>query len=182
VLAFIDHIDRFPNLLSDGKLLHPYATYLYHALQLILAYNIAGATWPLFRGQDDLCDIPLTPAQRKLLGLPPSSKPPTPGSQYITPPRYARTPTPLGGSPSSNANSPISGSPSQKQNGGSGSPFSPGTASYLQKALGGNSLNGSRRHSYGSPSPLGPNLSRIGVPETPDFIYRLLPDDVRIMY
>jgi len=147
-------------------LLHPYATYTYHGLQLLLAYNIIGAFWPLFRGKDDLSDIPLTLAQRKLLGLPPSSKPPTPGSQYITPPRYARTPTPLSGSPGSkgsSSNSPLSGSPVGSK---SGSPFSPGASPLLQKAMGG--AGGTRRHSYGSPSPLGPGASRANMSETPN--------------
>lgn len=142
------------------------ATWLYHILQAVFAYNIVFACWPLFRAKDDLSDIPLTPAQRRLLGLPPSSKPPTPGSQYITPPRYARTPTPLSGSPASRgsySNSPISGSPGQGNR--SGSPFSPSASPLLQKAMGGAGLNNSRRHSYGSGSPLGPAASRMSLLE-----------------
>ncbi len=72
--------------------------------------NIAFALLPLVRPQDDLSDIPLTPAQRKLLGLPPSSRPATPNSAYSTPPRYSRTPS-LAGSPASiksYASSPLS--------------------------------------------------------------------------
>jgi nucleoporin POM34 len=68
-----------------------------------------------------MSDIPLTPSQRKLLGLEPASMPATPGSSYITPPRYARS-TPrssstraavFGSSPvdRSASGSPISGSP-----------------------------------------------------------------------
>jgi nucleoporin POM34 len=149
--------------------LHPYATWTYHILQTMFLYNIAAACLPLFHAKDDLSDIPLTPAQRKLLGLPPSSAPPTPGSQYITPPRYARTPTPLSGSPSSKrdySSSPLSGKGSPNGAGMPGSPFSPGSSPLLQKAMGGG-LNGNRRASYGSPSPLGPGGSRINVPETP---------------
>jgi nucleoporin POM34 len=135
----------------------------------MLTYNIIVAMSPLVRKKDDLSDIPLTPAQRRLLGLPPSSKPPTPGSNYITPPRYARTGTPLSGSPGSResySKSPLSGSPINGST--SGSPFSPGASPLLQKAMGGAGLNnGSRRHSYGSPSPLGPGSSRIIVQETP---------------
>lgn len=124
---------------------------------------------PLFRTTDNLSDIPLTPAQRKLLGLPPSSAPPTPGSQYITPPRYARTPTPLSGSAGSKgnySNSPLAGKGSPTSGSINGSPFSPGASPLLQKAMGG-VMNGNRRHSYGSASPLGPGASRINVPETP---------------
>jgi nucleoporin POM34 len=49
----------------------------------------------------------------------------------------------------------------------SGSLFSPGASPLLQKAMGGGGLNGTRRHSYGSPSPLGPGGSRMNIPETP---------------
>jgi len=50
-----------------------------------------------------------------------------------------------------------------------GSPFSPGQSPFIQKAVGGAGFDGSRRHSYGSPSPLGPAGSRanITLPETP---------------
>jgi len=161
--------DSFPNFFQPGKVLHPYADYVYHALNVIFVFNIIMACRPLFRTRDDISDIPLTPGQRKLMGLPPSSAPPTPGSQYITPPRYARTPTPLSGSPGSKGNysrSPLSGKGSPTSESVSGSPFSPGASPLLQKAIGGG-LNGNRRHSYGSPSPLGPGASRVNVPETP---------------
>jgi len=128
--------------------------------------NIWQACRPLLRKKDDISDIALTPGQRKLLGLPPSSAPPTPGSQYATPPRYARTSTPLSRSPSSRDNystSPLSGKGSPT--GREGSPFYPASSPLLQKAMGGG-LNGNRRHSYGSPSPLGPGGSR-NVPEMP---------------
>lgn len=129
-------------------------------------FNIFMACLPLFSPKDDISDIPLTPAQRKLFGLPPSSAPPTPGSAYITPPRYARTPTPMSSSPSNKeyySESPLSkkGSPS------GGNAFgSPIPSPLLQKAIGGGS-NGGRRHSYGSPSPLGPSVSRGNVLEAP---------------
>ncbi len=128
---------------------------------------------PLFGRKDDLSDIPLTPAQRRLLGLPPSSAPPTPGSQYVTPPRYARSPTPLSGSPASKkgdySNSPLSGkgatrSPSVDM---SGSPFSPNASPLLHKAMAGGTYAANRRHSYGSLSPLGPAASRISGQEGP---------------
>lgn len=159
----------FPSFFHSGKVFHPYATYFYHSLQFVFAFNIVAACWPLVRGKDDISDIPLTPAQRKLLGLSPSSAPPTPDTKYATPPRYARTSTPLSGSPASKgsySNSPLSakGSPAGSL---SGSPFSPGASPLLQKAIGGVGLNGSRRHSYGSPSPLSQGGSRVNVLETP---------------
>ena len=59
--------------------------------------------------KDELNDIPLTPTQRQLLGLPPSaqSTPASAGSatNYITPPRYRRV-----------SNSQFSGSNSESQN------------------------------------------------------------------
>jgi nucleoporin POM34 len=154
---------------------------------MIPILNIIYALSPLFRRPDDLSDIPLTPSQRKLLGLPPSSAPPTPGSVYSTPPRYVRTPS-IGGSPASIGsigggglgNSPLGG------RGGGGSPAtitgSGGTGNgsgsgarlggsplsgspLLQKSLGGAlgglglTGNGQRRSSLGSPSPLGGGAS-----------------------
>ena len=159
----------FPGSFSAGKILHPYATWFYHCIQFMFAFNIVAACRPLIRAKDDISDIPLTPAQRKLLGLPPSSTPPTPDTKYATPPRYARTSTPLSGSPASKgsfSNSPLAerGSPVGNV---SGSVFSPGASPLLQKAMGGAGFDGSRRHSYGSPSPLGPSGSRINLPETP---------------
>jgi len=159
----------FPGMFQPGKVLHPYADYVYHALNVVFVFNIIMACLPLFRSRDDISDIALTPGQRKLMALPPRSAPPTPGSHYITPPRYARTPTPLSGSPASKGNysdSPLSGKGSPISGSLSGSPFSPGASPLLQKAMSGG-LNGTRRHSYGSPSPLGPGAPRMNVPETP---------------
>lgn len=80
-----------------------------------------------------MADIPLTPSQRQLLGLGPSSAPTTPGSgSCITPPRFARS-TPrsasgthvgvYGSSPfdRSGNGSPVSGSPLAGR--GSASPY-----------------------------------------------------------
>jgi nucleoporin POM34 len=167
----LEHLLRnnIPSLHLATEPFKPYTTYFYCFVQIVLIYNIIVALLPLVKRKDELSDIALTPAQRKLLGLPPSSAPPTPGLQYVTPPRYARTPTPLSGSPASKGsylNSPLSGKGSPASGDLLGSPFSPSTSPLLQKAIGGG-LNGSRRHSYGSPSPLGPVGARTGVPETP---------------
>ncbi|KAF2455456.1 nuclear pore complex component-domain-containing protein [Lineolata rhizophorae] len=120
------------------------------ALRLLFVSNVAIALLPLFRRKDDLCDIPLTPTQRKLFGLDPSSAPATPGSNYITPPRYSRSATPRssgerGGSPRSRRESPL---------GMSGS-YSPASSPLLHRAVGGGFP---RRLSYGSGSPLGTSL------------------------
>jgi nucleoporin POM34 len=144
-------------------------------LRLACFFNILMALYPLVRRKDDFSDIPLTPSQRALLGLDPNTTPPlTPGGTYITPPRYAlsspRTGTPVSHG-SSYTNSPLSGngSPSFYQRQG-GSPFSPSSPSpLLQKAIGLNGRDATRRHSYGSPSPLGGSKggSLISYPATP---------------
>lgn len=98
-----------------------------------LLLKLAVALTPLWTRGDDMADIPLTPAQRQLLGLGPSSSPATPGSgSYITPPRFARS-TPrsasstqagvYGSSPfdRSGNGSPVSGSPLAGR--GSASPY-----------------------------------------------------------
>ncbi|KAL5350404.1 hypothetical protein ACLOAV_003972 [Pseudogymnoascus australis] len=147
--------------------LQPYPQYIYNLLRLLFLANILIAILPLLRPKDTLADIPLTPAQRSLLGLPASSTPPTPGSTYITPPRYARSPaprnsgsnssSPLSGSPLSGRNSPINGTPGKE---GRGSPYNPNASPLLHKTF-----NNQRRDSYGSPSPLGRVGS--GEPGTP---------------
>lgn len=127
-----------------------YSRYVYWAILAIPFFNIGANLLPLLRSKDDLSDIPLTPGQRRLLGLPPTSAPPTPGSVYSTPPRYSRTPSISGsagskrsfsGSPASNHASPTTGSGGEKNFSIIGSPNSP----LLQKAM-----NGARRSSFGS--------------------------------
>ncbi|KAK4159374.1 nuclear pore complex component-domain-containing protein [Cladorrhinum sp. PSN259] len=145
---------------------------------LIPIVNIIMALLPLVRPKDDLSDIALTPAQRQLLGLAPSSAPPTPNSVYSTPPRYSRTPS-LAGSPASiksYASSPFSNlaspsplpfSPSKygtsptKFNASTQSQYSPSAAvsPLLQKAVGGGGRRGSFGSSFGSSSILGASTS-----------------------
>lgn len=122
-------------------------------------------------------DIPLTPTQRALLGLDPTATPPPiPGTQYMTPPRYPRSPTPRNTSPAATGrnggysaySTPISRSPSYGRERESNE-LSPTASPLWQKAIG-----NTRRSSYGSPSPLGPGLgasvlggSVFGAPSTP---------------
>ncbi|KAL2257200.1 hypothetical protein VTK26DRAFT_518 [Humicola hyalothermophila] len=153
--------------------LRQHSTWIYAALIIIPLINIALALLPLVRPKDDLSDIPLTPAQRKLLGLPPSSKPATPNSVYSTPPRYSRTPS-LAGSPASiksyassplsNLASPGSGPYTSKLTGTSPAKhYSPSAVSpLLQKAVGGGAVatgGNPPRTTFGSPSPLGASTS-----------------------
>ncbi|KAH8161071.1 hypothetical protein CIB48_g7175 [Xylaria polymorpha] len=136
-----------------------YFKYTYYTLLAVPLGNIAINLWPLLRSKDEISDIPLTPGQRKLLGLPPSSAPPTPGSTYSTPPRYTRTPSGSGSakrrsfssSPVLNRSPSNQGSPTPAGNGASVT-----SPSYhlLQKAM-----LGARRSSFGSPSPLGVSIS-----------------------
>lgn len=134
-------------------------------VQVLPLVNIARACLPILRSKDDLSDIALTPAQRALLGLPPSSAPPTPNSVYSTPPRYARTPSINGsvGKPSP-ASSPLSanGSPASTTR-PNGSPYSPAASPLLQKAVG---YSGGRRSSYGSPSPFNASTSSFNLSTT----------------
>ncbi|KAK9460353.1 nuclear pore complex component-domain-containing protein [Lipomyces oligophaga] len=60
------------------------------ALQLLFLYNIADGMIRLIRPKDNLQDVPLTPNQRKLMGLDDSVKTLSPSSP-ITPPRYTKS-------------------------------------------------------------------------------------------
>ncbi|KAK7966648.1 nuclear pore complex component-domain-containing protein [Apiospora aurea] len=154
-----------------------FATYIYRIAQLVPLYNIAVACMPLVRSPDEMADIALTPGQRKLLGLPPSSNPPTPGSVYSTPPRYSRTPSMSGstGGKRNFSDSTINGqtSPSLFRSpldfGGNLSTSSFGASSNFgasASAFGGSgsalagspliqkAIHGARRSSFGSPSPM----------------------------
>ncbi|KAL1304143.1 hypothetical protein AAFC00_000570 [Neodothiora populina] len=143
---------------------YPITLYAAWAVRLLFTFNIASACRPLFSAKDEVEDIPLTPSQRALLGLKPSSAPLTPGQQYITPPRYARSSTPRS---SANAQRLASGSPlsaraaspssfenvstMSQSKGPVGSPYS-SSSPLMQKAIGGASA--ARRLSYGGSSPL----------------------------
>lgn len=145
-------------------------------LNMVLLFNIGTALLPLAKQKDNLTDIPLTPTQRALLGLDPNITPSsTPTSQYITPPRYPRSPTPRTSSPGSrsgsNSDSPLSRKENSLGRQENNSPYSPSASPMWQKAVGG-SRESTRRNSYGTPSPLGRNFggkdaSVLGVPSTP---------------
>lgn len=127
-----------------------YTWWAFAAFYTLPLWNIAIACQPLVRAKDDLADIPLTPAQRKLLGLPPSSKPATPDTKYSTPPRYSRTPSIAGSTGKQTpTSSPLSASGSPLLI--NGSPYSPVVSPLLQKAVG---YSPRRSISQGSHSPL----------------------------
>ncbi|KAG8666294.1 hypothetical protein FPOAC2_11400 [Fusarium poae] len=137
-----------------------YLGWAWFILQLIPFINIGIACLPLIRPKDDLSDIPLTSAQRQLLGLDPSSTAPTPDTKFSTPPRYSRTPS-IGGSVGSRGSynsSPLSGRGSPLVQGSPlGSPlFQKSTNSFGSSF--GNSFNG-RRSSFGSTSPFAASSS-----------------------
>lgn len=116
------------------------------------------ALYPLFRPTDDLSDIPLTPTQRALLGLDPTATPPaTPGTTYVTPPRY-RMSTSRKASPASQSGSPLSNTPTfsdRRVSSGPSAPFSPATSPLFHKAVANGGRDTGRRQSFGSSSPLG---------------------------
>ncbi|KAG6006230.1 hypothetical protein E4U21_007193 [Claviceps maximensis] len=133
-----------------------YLSWAWFIFQIVPFVQIVLACLPLVRAKDDLADIPLTAAQRKLLGLSPSSAPPTPDAQFSTPPRYSRTPSIAGsvGSRGSYSGSPLSGrgSPNlQGSWGATGSQYSSLSSPLLQKNLAG--FGNTRRSSFGSISP-----------------------------
>lgn len=125
--------------------------------QLFFVINIIISLYPLFRPKDDLTDIPLTPTQRSLLGLDPSATPPaTPGTSYITPPRYRLS---RSASPASGGTSPFSPSASFSSHRASGgTSFSPSNSPLLYKAVSNGGRSPGRRPSFGS-SPLGRSSS-----------------------
>lgn len=169
---------KFPSVFSKFGPTESYPGGIYFAIQFVLFINILMAISPLLKPKDTLSDIPLTPAQRSLLGLPPTNTPPTPGSTYATPPRYTRSPatrsvsgtplqsSPLGGSPLNGRGSPLgasySGTPSKET--GRASPFSPNQVSPLLHKT----FSNTRRDSYGSGSPSQSIFGRMGdAPGTP---------------
>lgn len=102
-------------------------------IRLLFTALIGVQCLPLFRKEDPCEDIPLTPAQRQLLGLPPMTRPMTPQEldQTVTPPRFSRSNTPRSAS-STQVN--VSGSPlsersalldSASRSPANGSPYSP---------------------------------------------------------
>ncbi|KAL8677190.1 MAG: hypothetical protein Q9186_006366 [Xanthomendoza sp. 1 TL-2023] len=147
---------------------------------LLPIYNIAIALWPLYKGHDDVSDISLTPSQRALLGLDPNATPPpTSGARYVTPPRYARSPTLRNDSGASNRSSHGSAgkTPFSRKDRGSESPlfgssenpFTPSASPLWQKSMLGGGRDTRRRSSLGTPSPLGPgkDSGSLWTPNTP---------------
>ena len=124
--------------------------------RLLLAINIVVALYPLYKPRDEIADIPLTPSQRALLGLDPNSTPPaTPGTQYITPPRYRLSSGPRPTSAASPNGSPLSRYGSSDRRPSDSSSFSPSASPLFYKGFANGSRDTGRRHSFGSPSPLG---------------------------
>lgn len=149
----------------------PFVDYALYLLRAFLTINLLYSLSPLYARPDSLTDIPLTPTQRHLLGLAPSSVPETPGSAYVTPPRYARSTsrsasssraatvgsTTFNRSPSG---SPLSGSPLAGRGvgnasvwGAGSSPISVGGSGspWVRKAVEGRRLSSGGRLPQGSP-------------------------------
>ncbi|KAL8848990.1 MAG: hypothetical protein Q9221_006021 [Calogaya cf. arnoldii] len=165
-------------VLSDPSQSYLRASIFYTTLLPI--YNIVVALWPLYRGHDPVSDIALTPTQRALLGLDPNATPPpTSGTRYVTPPRYARSPTPRSdsGAGSRNRHSSAGKTPFSRKDrssesplfGNSENPFSPSASPLWQKSMLGSGRDARRRSSMGTPSPLGPGKDNgsLWMPSTP---------------
>ncbi|KAM0813507.1 putative Nuclear pore complex component [Seiridium cardinale] len=152
VTALISIVYKYTPIAPYGGLANT-ISWAYRLFLCAPIFNIGLALLPLVRPKDDLSDIPLTPGQRKLLGLQPSSAPPTPGSVYSTPPRYSRTPSISGSTGSKRSFSGFDSpsayrSPTEGNSGGLGAygpAFSPAGSPLIHKAL-----NGARRSSLGS--------------------------------
>ncbi|KAM0671067.1 hypothetical protein ACQRIT_001312 [Beauveria bassiana] len=161
-----------------------YMGWAWTVIQTIPLVQIALACTPLLRARDEMNDIPLTAAQRKLLGLelaPPASSSPSAAaasadSTFSTPPRYSRTPSIAGsvGSRGSYTHSPLSGRGSPFQSSAPGSPFSPPVdSSPLLSKNGGSNLfggvaSGNRRASTsGSPFSASTTMNLLGDPASP---------------
>lgn len=168
---------RFPTLFHDSSPLNQYSRYLYYFVHLVLLYNIVVASLPLFRQVDNLADIPLTPGQRKLLGLHPLSDVPTLSSEYSTPPKYARTSTPLSGSPNSiERNSGFSpGKESPLLGSLHGSPLSRmgrlGAGNSQRSSFGSSALSTNPKLVYDTPGTPTPNVSKGGVNLNSKWLY-----------
>ncbi|ODV88948.1 hypothetical protein CANCADRAFT_148401 [Tortispora caseinolytica NRRL Y-17796] len=72
-----------------------YLTYFSFGLQILFAWNIIDGVLKLIKPEDPMLDLPLTPTQRRLLGLTPRASPQ--GTPIPTPPKYIKSP--LQGSP-----------------------------------------------------------------------------------
>lgn len=138
-----------------------YASWAWFLIKILPLVQIGFACLPLIRKEDDLSDIPLTPAQRKLLGLPAATAAPTPNAKFSTPPRYSRTPSIAGsaGSRGSYTSSPLSGrgSPSLGASIGPLGTSSPPSSPLLHK--GPSALGSRRRSSLSSSTPFGASTS-----------------------
>ncbi|OAA75756.1 Nuclear pore complex component [Akanthomyces lecanii RCEF 1005] len=161
---------------SVSPALRLYISWAWTVVQLMPLVQVALACMPLFRARDEMTDIPLTDAQRKLLGLAPAPPASSPAKDltFSTPPRYSRTPSIAGsvGSRGSYTNSPLSGrgSPFQSSTAGGGSPFSPPVDSPMLPKSGSNLFGAganNRRSSSGSPFSASTSMNLFGDPTSP---------------
>jgi nucleoporin POM34 len=138
-----------------------YISWAWLLVKLLPLTQVGVACLPLVRKEDDLSDVPLTSAQRKLLGLPPTTSAPTPDAKFSTPPRYSRTPSIAGsvGSRGSYTGSPLSGrgSPLLGASTGPLGTSSPPSSPLLHKGSSG--LGSRRRSSFSSSTLFGASTS-----------------------
>lgn len=136
----------------------PYVYWAFMAFQTLPLMKIVMACLPFVRSKDDLADIPLTTAQRKLLGLSPNPAPVTPDCVFNTPPRYSRTPSITGSvAMASPASSPLSSPASTSRL--NGPPYSPFASTLLHKSFGYSGGPRVSSYGYGPQSPLNTSTS-----------------------
>lgn len=161
IVAFFRQSSTLKNLIPTSPTISFYAFYALWGVRSLLIWNILESLYNLLRPVDEFTDIPLTPEQRKLLGLNPDtplSHVATEGS-IVTPPRYTKN-----APSSSRTGSPVSfntsvSSPSPPQSRKTTATPPPMTSSPLR--MGGVV---DRRSSFGSPSPAAARVGSSVVP------------------
>ncbi|KAK9451531.1 nuclear pore complex component-domain-containing protein [Limtongia smithiae] len=92
-LVFVAAMRSWPwmqELMAENEKFSRRMTYIGIALQLLFVWNIADGLIRLIKPRDKLADVPLTPSQRKLMGLDEYVKTSSP-SQPLTPPKYVKS-------------------------------------------------------------------------------------------
>lgn len=137
------------SLTPSSPTFHQYFSYILWAARFVLAFNIVESITQLLSPADEFTDIPLTPDQRKLLGLNPNTPLSASASMgnIVTPPRYTKsTPSSRTGSPSFGAST--SGSPTLQRK---SAPQTPPAISPSPLRMGGG-LERRQSNGFGSPN------------------------------
>lgn len=92
VVAFFRQSSTLRDLVPNSPTISFYAFYALWGVRSLLIWNILESLYKLFRPVDEFTDIPLTPEQRRLLGLNPDAplSPAAAEGSIIIPPRYTK--------------------------------------------------------------------------------------------